>query len=150
MGRGRGLKRVSAAARGSSSGRSGSVLPGPSVGQAAASLPPTVVLQPDALALVQVSKPSLGSNDKRRRLGRRDSDEQASRLVEEKLENRFCPEVIEGAVGKDCKQLARPYIKAALKLIMHEKDSSGKEQKVGTKFWTQFYEELPRICCVSS
>ena len=139
MARGRSAKGASRAVRGSGRGRSG----GRGVGQATAFEPYTAVLPSEDALVPAVS--ATGSVDKRRRLGRRDSDEQVGRLVKDKLENQFRSEVIEGALSKDGKHLVRPYIKAALKMICNEKDSSGKKQNLGTKFWTQFYEDFPSL-----
>ena len=148
MARGRSAKGASRAVRGSGRGRSG----GRGVGQATAFEPYTAVLPSEDALVPAVS--ATGSVDKRRRLGRRDSDEQVGRLVKDKLENQFRSEVIEGALSKDGQHLVRPYIKAAFKGDLQRKGQFGQEAELRHEVLDAVLRGLSFTnswsCCVSS
>jgi hypothetical protein len=94
------------------------------------------------LSIVPVSTDSININDKRRRLSRRDSDEQVNRVIEEKLTPNYREELIEAALTKKGMKI-RPYIKTAL--VGLTVSVRGNKARLSTKFWTQFYADFPTL-----
>jgi len=88
-----------------------------------------------SLSTADVDAASLDSaaESKRRRLGRRDSDDQVERVIQNKL-GHFTPEVVESAVSSDGESV-RDYVKRNMKAMTN--------RRLGSRFWCEFFTVFP-------
>ena len=92
-------------------------------------------LHEELVPLSRLMSDDHSSMTKRRRLGRRDSDSQVERIIQNKL-GHFSAEVIESAVNKNGETI-RDYLKR------RQKEAHTTSNRLSSRFWCEFYEEFP-------
>ena len=89
----------------------------------------------DSISVPALEDDSPALSQKRRRLNRRDSDDQVERLIVSKLSN-FTSEAIEGTQSSDGVSI-RDYLKGSLREFKNDK------KRFNPRFWVTFFQKFP-------